>query len=92
MIILDLIHRDLASLPDAPALVRLVLFQQIQALHTGKSSESLGGFVPDHLSLEPIGVDEDGFEVRDGFEVLDLPEDIGEFVLEQGRGVSEALQ
>jgi hypothetical protein len=92
MIVLDLIHRDLASLPDAPALVRLVLFQQIQALHAGQGSESLGGFVPDHLALETIGVDEDGFEVRDGFEVLDLAEDVGKLVLEQGRGVSKAWQ
>lgn len=90
MIILDLIHRDLTRLPDAPALVRLVLLQQIQALHAREGPESLGGFVPDHLSLETVGIDEDGFEVRDGFEVLDLPEDIREFVLEQGRGVSEA--
>jgi hypothetical protein len=48
--------------------------------------------VPDHLALETIGVDEDGFEVRDGFEVLDLAEDVGKLVLEQGRGVSKAWQ
>jgi hypothetical protein len=42
--------------------------------------------------LEPIGIDEDGLEVRDGFEVLDLPENVGELVLEQGRGVSKAWQ
>lgn len=46
----------------------------------------------DHLSLETVGVDEDGFEVRDGFEVFDLAEDVGEFMLQQGRRVGEACQ
>ena len=60
VIIFDLVDSDLASLPDAPALIRLVLFQELQAIHTGKSSECLGSLVPDHLSLETVGIDEDG--------------------------------
>ena len=59
-------------------------------MHTRQSSESFGGFVSDHLSLEAISIDEDGFEVRDGFGVLDLAKDVGEFMLQKGRGIGEA--
>lgn len=37
-----------------------------------------------HFPLKVVGVDEDGFQVRDGGWTSDLTEDVGEFVFEQG--------
>jgi len=46
--------------------------------------------VPDHLSLEAISIDEDGLKMRNGFGVLDLAKNVGEFMLQKGRGIGEA--
>jgi hypothetical protein len=89
---LDLGNRDLTRLPHTPRLVIQVLLQQFQTLQGAKRTQCLGGFMSDHFSLKVVGVDKDGFQVRNGGWTSDLAEHVGEFMLEKGRGVGEAYE
>lgn len=83
MIPLNLGNRNLTRLSDTPRLVIQVFLQQLQTLQRAERSEGFRRFVSYHFSLEFVGVDEDGFQMRDGGWTSDLTEDVGELMLQE---------
>ena len=90
MIPLDLADRQLAGLPHLPARVPQIAPQQRHAPRTTQCAERFGRLVSDHRAMPTVVVDEDGLESGDGAGIGQLPQDVGELVLQQRRGVNQA--